>query len=220
MVRFIPAGAGNTISGERSPVSLSVYPRWRGEHKFTGSNPQLILGLSPLARGTLKRVLCGAVVIRFIPAGAGNTLRWDTVRRKDSVYPRWRGEHRTRQIQINIAVGLSPLARGTPGFPRPAPRRSRFIPADAGNTPLRRVLGTLKTVYPRWRGEHIRWFDGDKCVTGLSPLARGTPSIKERERTGIRFIPAGAGNTEINPAVLICIAVYPRWRGEHVKQFR
>ena len=30
--RFIPAGAGNTISGDANRELLAVYPRWRGEH--------------------------------------------------------------------------------------------------------------------------------------------------------------------------------------------
>ncbi|ENE50637.1 hypothetical protein ECP03022939_2730 [Escherichia coli P0302293.9] len=42
-------------------------------------------GLSPLARGTR---------LRFIPAGAGNTLRRSAFFASRSVYPRWRGEHK------------------------------------------------------------------------------------------------------------------------------
>ena len=51
--RFIPAGAGN--SGESGCVHQwsSVYPRWRGELTITRHYRHWLLGLSPLARGTL-----------------------------------------------------------------------------------------------------------------------------------------------------------------------
>ncbi len=53
VARFIPAGAGNTIPGVTTDESVSVYPRWRGEHIGVPSRISEIAGLSPLARGTL-----------------------------------------------------------------------------------------------------------------------------------------------------------------------
>ncbi|SUG62333.1 Domain of uncharacterised function (DUF2825) [Salmonella enterica subsp. arizonae] len=51
--RFIPAGAGNTEELYPRLKSLTVYPRWRGEHLMLMLMPKLNGGLSPLARGTL-----------------------------------------------------------------------------------------------------------------------------------------------------------------------
>ncbi|ECD1914064.1 hypothetical protein EWJ03_20785, partial [Salmonella enterica subsp. enterica serovar Bovismorbificans] len=31
-LRFIPAGAGNTLQGTNAASGSAVYPRWRGEH--------------------------------------------------------------------------------------------------------------------------------------------------------------------------------------------
>src|SRR5690606_20121329 len=66
--RFIPAGAGNTLSAWRSGAPAPVHPRWRGEHPSGGSPEWTISGSSPLARGTLHRDAWGADVLRFIPA--------------------------------------------------------------------------------------------------------------------------------------------------------
>ncbi len=53
----------------------------------------------------------------------------------------------------------------------------------------------LKSVYPRWRGEHyLTNFQPDQS-SGLSPLARGTLVLADDQQRRIRFIPAGAGNT-------------------------
>ncbi|CAD6119106.1 Domain of uncharacterised function (DUF2825) [Escherichia coli] len=52
-IRFIPAGAGNTCFRKSMDYCYSVYPRWRGEHGRTEYKAVYLLGLSPLARGTL-----------------------------------------------------------------------------------------------------------------------------------------------------------------------
>ncbi|EGB42480.1 hypothetical protein EREG_02008 [Escherichia coli H120] len=51
------------------------------------------------------------------------------------------------------------------------------------------------TVYPRWRGEHMKRRTNPHGVGGLSPLARGTHPHFRRYESVFRFIPAGAGNT-------------------------
>ncbi|EIL68296.1 hypothetical protein HMPREF1605_03272 [Escherichia coli 908521] len=50
-------------------------------------------GLSPLTRGTHMNVGSDRVFTRFIPAGAGNTASAAALRNRETVYPRWRGEH-------------------------------------------------------------------------------------------------------------------------------
>ena len=72
--RFIPAGAGNTARCDRHERCPPVYPRWRGEHNWPGYGDKIQTGLSPLARGTLRRAASRLPRLRFIPAGAGNTL--------------------------------------------------------------------------------------------------------------------------------------------------
>ena len=49
-------------------------------------------GLSPLARGTHQSSELKRRINRFIPAGAGNSLRGHIEQVRETVYPRWRGE--------------------------------------------------------------------------------------------------------------------------------
>ncbi len=111
--RFIPAGAGNT---PKRPAFLGwhpVYPRWRGEHCWPMVCAVRMDGLSPLARGTPTRGTTQPLSVRFIPAGAGNTISARDSRASSPVYPRWRGEHIILPFFLVGLSGLSPLARGT-----------------------------------------------------------------------------------------------------------
>ena len=152
---------------------------------------------------------------RFIPAGAGNTLVARANGTIPPVYTRWRGEHASSVVILFLNRGLSPLARGTPGFHLSKCWMWRFIPAGAGNTTPDIFATVVTPVYPRWRGEHLRYFYLVSRGTGLSPLARGTRIFYRRMSRGNRFIPAGAGNTSAAPANVSAVTVYPRWRGEH-----
>ncbi len=55
-MRFIPAGAGNSISAPPEVQLHPVYPRWRGELGRGLMGDFRRSGLSPLARGTCKRL--------------------------------------------------------------------------------------------------------------------------------------------------------------------
>ena len=133
-LRFIPAGAGNTLREPLRRMSYSVYPRWRGEHMQLLPFFYLFSGLSPLARGTQPPEFYTRLPERFIPAGAGNTI---SILKKKSylpVYPRWRGEHTMIDLLKLSIPGLSPLARGTLDGDLTVTGLNRFIPAGAGNT--------------------------------------------------------------------------------------
>ncbi len=114
VIRFIPAGAGNTKFILINTAFVSVYPRWRGEHPFIFVSSWRDLGLSPLARGTRTKYPSLNPRRRFIPAGAGNTIETFHAIKQAAVYPRWRGEHLLIKWRARCVYGLSPLARGTP----------------------------------------------------------------------------------------------------------
>lgn len=72
-------------------------------------------------------------------------------------------------------------------------------------------------VYPRWRGELI-YSKPSECIPGgLSPLARGTQYLQHPQEHQRRFIPAGAGNSDLQAMNYRLTTVYPRWRGELCK---
>ena len=133
------------------------------------------------------------------------------------VYPRWRGEHKIHIDKHRVCIGLSPLARGTLYYNRWTRYGARFIPAGAGNTNMGSAVNEIKTVYPRWRGEHEAISKTPAIAAGLSPLARGTPGVERQMTEKERFIPAGAGNTSPLLTPGKSAAVYPRWRGEHLR---
>ncbi|ESD21969.1 hypothetical protein HMPREF1598_02340 [Escherichia coli 907710] len=133
---------------------MVVYPRWRGELFCALAFCWLSRGLSPLARGTLCRCQHCWRVIRFIPAGAGNTVPRIISLSSSTVYPRWRGEHVGRESFDCPYIGLSPLARGTLAKQTSGYAWCRFIPAGAGNTRSGGFVLPATPVYPRWRGEH------------------------------------------------------------------
>ena len=193
--RFIPAGAGNTSKRENWPLNTAVHPRWRGEHSLSRAELLTEIGSSPLARGTRLEPGRMCWLLRFIPAGAGNTSVPPCCRRSMTVHPRWRGEHSRAVLVAVWRRGSSPLARGTRLWHLPQAVRRRFIPAGAGNTAPPAPAIHDQSVHPRWRGEHIsiRQRPSRKC--GSSPLARGTREGHNRKTYATRFIPAGAGNT-------------------------
>ena len=90
---------------------------------------------------------------------------------------------------------ISPCEWRTQGVISLVEDSHRFIPAGAGEHRHNRILY--------------------ETITGLSPLARGTPCDSILHSLSFRFIPAGAGNTRTHQLLRSRSPVYPRWRGEH-----
>ena len=74
-MRLVPARAGNTNHHHRMGRRRAAHPRSRGEHIAQDPDNWVWGGSSPLARGTLKKVICLTLISRLIPARAGDTLR-------------------------------------------------------------------------------------------------------------------------------------------------
>ena len=153
--RFIPAHAGNTFQSCPRDCPPAVHPRACGEHLDCPCFSPVLAGSSPRMRGT--------------------RCRRSTNPRQSSVHPRACGEHLDDLPAVPHGAGSSPRMRGTLATLGQVIRAQRFIPAHAGNTPVRRTGCGPRPVHPRACGEHATWaarFSGER-----------------------RFIPAHAGNT-------------------------
>ncbi len=158
--------------------------------------PRIILvGSSPQVRGTRFLMADFSFPLRFIPAGAGNTLEKTTL--------------------IERKNGSSPQVRGTHGNLRFEYVASRFIPAGAGNTELINDSPVTRPVHPRRCGEHLHKVFAVLGLNGSSPQVRGTQAVKVGNRNDTRFIPAGAGNTSPVNSTVCLVSVHPRRCGEH-----
>ena len=152
---------------------------------------------------------------RFIPAGAGNTVMKTTEAVIHTVHPRRCGEHKCVHCTASLKPGSSPQVRGTLFSELENKQYSRFIPAGAGNTAPHLLIDTLLAVHPRRCGEHSVWLDDAFTSAGSSPQVRGTRYSASRWGSGLRFIPAGAGNTITLWSRTPPKTVHPRRCGEH-----
>ena len=112
--RFIPAHAGNTSGRQSASPEAPVHPRACGEHSCRSLQDTGGVGSSPRMRGTPAWFQPRAVLLRFIPAHAGNTEASPTRQRDGSVHPRACGEHRGSSSVEPTLYGSSPRMRGTP----------------------------------------------------------------------------------------------------------
>ena len=156
---------------------------------------RLSCGSSPHTRGTLSVSMRSPVVLRIIPAYAGNTSRPARVLAGPADHPRIRGEHPFTRRTPDPVIGSSPHTRGTRRPLLRARRVQRIIPAYAGNTSSPRTPAFTIQDHPRIRGEHVIGFPAADRNPGSSPHTRGTPGVLVRREEGPRIIPAYAGNT-------------------------
>ena len=132
--RFIPAGAGNTRHTPHQTTKRSVHPCGRREHGITWIQLAINTGSSLRAQGTQCQLRHPRTLHRFIPAGAGNTIRPSSGSLPVTVHPCGRREHVVHLTAGWRNFGSSLRAQGTPNLTARDTRLSRFIPAGAGNT--------------------------------------------------------------------------------------
>ena len=239
--RFIPARAGNRPTRSGARFTAPVHPRACGEQWTRPSHQACLSGSSPRVRGTEHMAVCRYPPSRFIPARAGNSGSAPRPSAPPAVHPRACGEQCSRNGLKAIAGGSSPRVRGT-GFPpgragvtqTPAggssprvrgtaslasqnDRDQRFIPARAGNRPLRPLIHHRTPVHPRACGEQAAPNGVRSASIGSSPRVRGTVHFVDLGPSVGRFIPARAGNRKRRTRGGLRAAVHPRACGEQLR---
>jgi len=112
-----------------------------------------------------------------------------------------------------LAVGASPLARGSHHRGAAPPLRVRRIPAGAGEPSYTPACSSQPWAHPRWRGGARATAHPGEDLTGASPLARGSQAEILPDADRRRRIPAGAGEPKKALDKRNGDTAHPRWRG-------
>ena len=214
-MRIIPAFAGSTRKGPRSPGCAWDHPRIRGEHTLPINTWTAGGGSSPHSRGALDPQFEDRLPRGIIPAFAGSThpAAWGTGARPD--HPRIRGEHVLRPIVPDTLAGSSPHSRGALRVHVCARPVEGIIPAFAGSTKMYLRSASSTRDHPRIRGEHDPIAFVCPVQSGSSPHSRGALIGLVVGQVAGGIIHAFAGST-LTPTGRISFRTdHPRIRGEH-----
>ena len=172
--RIIPACAGDALAARLTARRRSDHPRVCGGRTSCSAVSCLTHGSSPRVRGT--RALHGGFggIVRIIPACAGDTRHPGAMLVVRTDHPRVCGGRAGELMAAGARAGSSPRVRGTPDQGGEGQRRSRIIPACAGD-----ARGACRP--RRDRPDHPRVCGGRglskkeaQTFSGSSPRVRGT----------------------------------------------
>ena len=130
--RSIPASAGEPIWKSSGVSASGVYPRECGGTGLTQNDRNELSGLSPRVRGNLLFAPAKRVIMRSIPASAGEPDEYTPSNHPLQVYPRECGGTTMTAMTGVVLAGLSPRVRGNRVADADNPLRDGSIPASAG----------------------------------------------------------------------------------------
>ena len=209
----IPAWAGEPFLPREPSTTHKVYPRVGGGTCLSPAEHHKYKGLSPRGRGNPRGSFISHVLIRSIPAWAGepSNATWSLCPRR--VYPRVGGGTFEQENQQTIAVGLSPRGRGNPVKAAITLASARSIPAWAGEPSGCVRWQELSQVYPRVGGGTDILAGAERYAKGLSPRGRGNHRSSIGTVPWSRSIPAWAGEPRASAPPPFSSQVYPRVGG-------
>ena len=190
-----PLARGLPILTEPECDARQDHPRSRGVYSRLYDSYGTEEGSSPLARGLHVFAQLRVPWAGIIPARAGFTHQPALEGDLCQDHPRSRGVYKALTARFRGFFGSSPLARGLRSELSGSGQARRIIPARAGFTRGRTLIGAGPADHPRSRGVYSWRRPSPTTAGGSSPLARGLPlqPIADGNRAGI--IPARAGFT-------------------------
>ncbi len=214
--RSIPACAGEARHRGGTDRPSTVHPRVCGGSALDTGLMLAALGPSPRVRGKPRLVLLRAVLLRSIPACAGEAGR--PVERWSSwtVHPRVCGGS-GRPVLANVQVaGPSPRVRGKRGGLQQRRVKRRSIPACAGEALHRAGRAPRGGVHPRVCGGSFIVDIYVRNGNGPSPRVRGKRRGRALARARPGSIPACAGEAFESSRSSTRFRVHPRVCGGSV----
>ena len=161
-------------------------------------------------RGNRLSFVAQPLLVRSIPAGAGEPGDFNVLWAECQVYPRGCGGTGEVAMWTLSWEGLSPRVRGNPMESNQRHERQRSIPAGAGEPSLHSLGSGRIPVYPRGCGGTSQILDFGHLGRGLSPRVRGNPRDRTPDLYRRRSIPAGAGESSTVAKAIHSVKVYPR----------
>ena len=201
------------MQGDRA--APGAHPRSRGENLPGTTGTSSTLGSSPLTRGKPVKGVGEVSAGRLIPAHAGKTVDHSRGGQQPPAHPRSRGENSQTSSSASSRAGSSPLTRGKPDQLHVTAVPRRLIPAHAGKTRRHAPIMHKDRAHPRSRGENCYNTNGNKGVTGSSPLTRGKRCGLGSSSLTRGLIPAHAGKTVRRRPRWCRRWAHPRSRGEN-----
>ena len=147
--RIIPAHAGQTSPCPRQQTTPSDHPRACGANGGWGAWTARATGSSPRMRGKLSDDPHGIILLRIIPAHAGQTPAQLWMDSLTADHPRACGANVILHLQYATGVGSSPRMRGKLIRIHLNHLDLRIIPAHAGQTRFFRFFPGHPADHPR-----------------------------------------------------------------------
>ena len=189
----IPACAGEPTVLLSWYLLHGVDPRVCGGAQTSHMPRFLRWGRSPRVRGSPMMCIGARLIVRSIPACAGEPQRCHEPSKRQGVDPRVCGGAFLAPSLAQRALGRSPRVRGSLAIAESLGWNCGSIPACAGEPHAHLALVPYHQVDPRvCGGAYPRMIHAPRHK-GRSPRVRGSQAIDACRKAGLRSIPACAG---------------------------